>query len=135
MTDKELRKLGRSDLLEILLAQSKEINELKAQVKELTEKLDDRSIKYESAGSLAEAAINVSGIINAAQQAADIYLENLKNSNADLSETQKKCADMEAKSRGAAKALLDKTAAECKAMREETEKACAEMLKKAENGS
>ena len=45
MTDKELRKLGRSDLLEILLAQSKEISELKENIRTLTEQLEDRTIK------------------------------------------------------------------------------------------
>lgn len=132
MTDKELRKLGRSDLLEILLAQSKEISELKENIRTLTEQLEDRTIKYESAGSLAEAVVNVSGIIDAAQRAADLYLDNIRNSTSDISEAQKKCAEIEAKSKSAAKSLLDKTAAECRAMREETEKICAEMLKKAE---
>ena len=42
MTEKELRKLNRAELLEMLIAQSKEVEELRAQVSELKKKLDDR---------------------------------------------------------------------------------------------
>ena len=35
MTEKELRKLNRAELLEMLIAQSKEVEELRAQVSEL----------------------------------------------------------------------------------------------------
>ena len=132
MTDKELRKLSRSDLLEILLAQSKEISEYKKEIKELSAQLEDRRIKYSSAGTLAEAAINISGILEAAQKAANIYLDNIKNGNSDIEAQQKKCAQLEAESRKMAKELLDKTAAECKAMREEAEKACSELKKQSE---
>ena len=131
MTDKELKKLGRSDLLEILLEQSKEITALKNENSELRQKLEDRRIKYESAGSLADAAVNISGVMEAAQEAARIYLDNLKQSGADVEEQKKKCAEMEEQSRRMAKRLLDKTAADCKSMREETEKICADMLAKA----
>lgn len=132
MTDKELRKLSRSDLLEILLEQSKEISGLQAENKKLKEQIEDRTIQYQNSGSLAEAALKVTGIFDDAQKAADLYLENLKKDGADIEAVQKKCAEMEKQSRQTAKRLLDKTAAECAALREETEKVCREMIAEAE---
>ena len=133
MTDNELRKLSRSDLLEILLEQSKEISGLQAENKKLKEQIEDRTIKYTDSGSLAEASLKVSGVFEAAQKAADIYLDNLRKGGADIEAARKKCAEMENQSRQTAKRLLDKTAAECAAMREETEKACRELIAQAES--
>ena len=55
MTEKELLKLRRSELLEIMLAQSSEIDKLRAELAETKAKLEDREIKIQNAGSLAEA--------------------------------------------------------------------------------
>lgn len=79
MTDKELRKLSRMDLLEILVEKSKENERLKLELEEVKKQLSDRMIKIEEAGSIAEAALKLNGIFEAAQAAADQYLENLHN--------------------------------------------------------
>ena len=78
MTNKELKKLGRAELLELLIQKMERIEELEGQVNELQSKLADRELKVSNAGSLAEAALQLSGIFEAAQRAADLYLENLK---------------------------------------------------------
>lgn len=78
MTDKELRKLTRAELLELLLAESKENRKLRAQIKELNEKLASREIEISNAGSLAEAALRLNGVFEAADQAARQYLENVR---------------------------------------------------------
>ena len=78
MTDKELKKLSRAKLLEMLIAQSKEVESLKAQLKEANEKLEDRQIKIENSGSIAEAALQLNGLFEAAQNACEQYLENIK---------------------------------------------------------
>ena len=54
MTDRELRKLSRTGLLEILLTQSREIERLKSEVEELNERLDDRDMIMSHSGSIAE---------------------------------------------------------------------------------
>ena len=74
MTDKELKKLSKTELYELLYEQELEVERLTAENKELSE----RHVKQEHAGSLSEAAIEVSGIIQAAQKAADVYLNNIK---------------------------------------------------------
>lgn len=79
MTDKELKKLSRAELLEMLIEQSKEVASLKQQLQEANEKLEDKKIKIENAGSIAEAALQLSGVFEAAQKAADLYLGNIKH--------------------------------------------------------
>ena len=92
MTEKELRKLNRAELLEMLIAQSKEVEELRAQVSELKKKLDDREICLDQAGSIAEASVLLNGVFEAAQAAAQQYLENIQM----LSGRQEQiCAEME----------------------------------------
>ena len=75
MTDKELKRLSRTELLELLVNQVEENEALKAQVSALTAKLEERAIQIEESGSLAEAALKLSGIFSAADEAAERYLE------------------------------------------------------------
>jgi hypothetical protein len=82
MTEKELLKLKRSEMLEIMLAQSQEIDNLRKERDELKEKLADRRIRIEKAGSLAEASLQLTNIFVEAQKAADLYVENIKRSAA-----------------------------------------------------
>ena len=91
MTDKELQKLKRSELLEIMLGlqneldwQKKENQELKKKVGELTSKAESRTISIEKAGSIAQAALEMNGVFTAAQQAADVYLENIRKMHEDV---------------------------------------------------
>lgn len=78
MTERELHKLKRGELLEMMLAQSREIDSLRARIKQLEDQLADREIRIQESGSIAEAALKLSGIFEAAQAAADQYLENVK---------------------------------------------------------
>lgn len=78
MTEKELHKLKRAELLEMMLAQSREIEVLRARIEELETKLADREIRIRESGSIAEAALKLNGIFEAAQAAADQYLENVR---------------------------------------------------------
>ena len=55
MTEKELLKLKKSELLEIMLAQSKEIDSLRAQLEETNAKLKSKKIAIKESGSIAEA--------------------------------------------------------------------------------
>ena len=77
MTDRELRKLSRAELLELLLEESRENERLRAQLQEMNEKLADRAIRIERAGSIAEAALQLNGVFQAAEEAAAQYLENV----------------------------------------------------------
>lgn len=140
MTDKELRKLGRGELLEMLLAQSKEKESLEQQLAEANEKLENRRIKLSEAGNIAEAALALNGVFCAAQAAADQYLETLRLNMEDQSslraqmeaETKKQCEQLLAE----AHARADKICAEAEAFsakrKAEAEQQCREAEAKAE---
>ena len=78
MTNRELRRLSRRELLELLIEQGKKVNDLQARLDEATEKLASRQIQLEQAGSIAEAALRLNHIFEDAQAAADQYLENIR---------------------------------------------------------
>ena len=78
MIDKELRKLKRRELLEILLAQTKRIEELEQELEKTQILLEDKNVSIKKSGSLAEASLQLSGIFKSADEAAKIYLNNIK---------------------------------------------------------
>jgi hypothetical protein len=78
MTEKELMKLKRSELLEIMLAQSREIDSLREELAQTKKKLADKRIKIKEAGSIAEASLQLTRIFEEAQKAADLYVENIR---------------------------------------------------------
>ena len=76
---KNIKKMSRKELLEILVLQSKKIDELEKKLEEKEGQLISKSILIENAGSIAEAALQINKIFEVAQAAADQYLENIKN--------------------------------------------------------
>lgn len=84
MKDAELRRLSRKELLEILVEQSREIEELKTQLQQKIEDLQSRHILINNAGSIAEASLALNKVFEAAQAAADLYVaetEQMKRRN------------------------------------------------------
>lgn len=81
MTDKELRRLSRSELLEMLIAQAAENDKLKTKLEQAEAQLRNRRIAIDKAGSLAEAALSLNGVFQAAEAAAQQYLENIERIN------------------------------------------------------
>ena len=78
MTDQELKKMNRLELLEILVKQGERIEELEKELAETKAQLESRRIRLEKAGSIADAALQITDIFTKAQEAADLYLENVK---------------------------------------------------------
>ena len=78
MTDKELRKLHREDLLQILISQQRQIDELKAALEDSEAALNDKKIALEESGSIAEAALRLSGVFATAQEATDRYTQQMR---------------------------------------------------------
>jgi hypothetical protein len=78
MTDKEIRRMKRLDLLELLVAQGEEIEALRAQLAQAQAALDQRRIDVEAAGNIAQAALALNGVFEAAQAAADQYVYNVQ---------------------------------------------------------
>lgn len=78
MTQKELNKLSRRELLTLLLDVSKENELLRSQLNDTQRRLASRDIRLKHSGSIAEAALRLNGIFEAAQAAADLYLDTIK---------------------------------------------------------
>lgn len=84
MTDKELKRLGRAELIDIVYELQLRNEQSQEQIASLQARLDEKLLKIESCGSIAEAAIAVNRVVEAAQAAADQYLESIHAANADM---------------------------------------------------
>ena len=92
MTERELRRLSRTDLLELLVTQRRENEQLRCILDQTQAQLADRTIQIDKAGSIAEASLQLSGIFNAAQDSCQYYMDNIRR----LSERQSQvCQQME----------------------------------------
>lgn len=78
MTDKEVKRLSRRDLLAMMLTLSKENEQLKSQLEEANRKLADRRIAIEESGSLAEAVLRLNGMFETAQSVCEQYIQNIQ---------------------------------------------------------
>lgn len=78
MTDRELRRLSRGELLEMLIEQTEENRQLKIRLEQAEAQLRDRRIEIQKAGTLAEAALRLNRVFEDADRAAQQYLENLR---------------------------------------------------------
>ena len=121
MTDKELKKLSRMELLEILIDLSNENIELKNSVQELSYQLDNRNIMIGEVGSIAEASLKLNGVFEAAEAAASQYIENIKR----ISESQEEISkQVEAKAQQKAEEMLNQAEEQCSSRIEETDNYC-----------
>ena len=118
MTDKELKKLGRPELLQLLMNQVQETEQLRAKVKELTEQVQRNEITCQSAGSLAEAALALNGVFQAADQAARKYIQEMADRSAKQEQELHAKAD---EARGQVKKLLAEAEQFAARVREEAE--------------
>jgi hypothetical protein len=75
VTEKELRKLNRYQLLELLMIQTKRVEELETQLEEIQSQRNQQQVQLSRLGSMAEVAMQVSGVLEAAQSAAELYLQ------------------------------------------------------------
>ena len=84
MTDKELKHLSRIELIDIIYELQKQNEQNAAQIEKLQTALDEKELHIENAGSIAEAAVQISGVLEAAQAAADQYLLSIRAATADM---------------------------------------------------
>lgn len=96
MTEKDLKKMSRAELLELLLIQTREVERLQAALEDAQQVLAQRKLHMDKAGSIAEAALSLSGIFEAAQAAAEQYLDNMESME---QQTRESCRLMEQQTR------------------------------------
>ena len=78
MTDKEFKRLTRAQLLDIIYQLQLQVDELTEQKKELENTLADKRFRIDSAGNIAEAALEINDCFRSAQNAAEQYLSEIK---------------------------------------------------------
>ena len=118
MEQKELKKLSRADLLEMLVDQSIELQQLQLKYEIAQKALEERVITIERAGSIAEAALQLNGVFEAAQRACDQYTANIEKLNA---RQHRICSRMEKETRENCRKMVAETRKECDRMLEEAQ--------------
>ena len=78
MTDKEFKRLSRSQLIEIIYQLQLKQEELTADNEKLLKELEDRRLRISKAGNVAEAALEVHNVMQAAQDAVEHYKEEME---------------------------------------------------------
>lgn len=87
----------------------------------LKRQLDDRVIEKEKAGTLADAAIQINGVLAAAQKAADQYLENIERMH---TRQEQCCTVAEAEAKRRADELIYEAEKRCALLEEQTRQKC-----------
>lgn len=88
MAEKELRRMCRQDLIEIIYELRKNEERLQLENESLKQQLKVRQTKIEKAGSLAELSASLNGLFESAQATADQYLREIRMMTDDLNRTE-----------------------------------------------
>lgn len=132
MTEKELRRLGRGDLLSLLLEQSRENQRLQEELQSAQNALADKTLCIENAGSIAEASLQLNGVFKAAEEACQQYKDNIMH----LSRQQETvCAQREKESREKAAQIIEDARKQAEETISNAQKQSAEMLEAAKTES
>ena len=78
MTDKEFKRLSRAQLIEIIYQLQLQIDKLNEEKQALENELEDKRLRLQSAGNIAEAALEINDCFRSAQNAAEQYLNEIK---------------------------------------------------------
>lgn len=88
MTEKELKKLNRRELLEMLIVKTAQNEQLSDENEKLKAQLEDKRISIAKCGTMAEAAIGLTKLFEEADKAVTIYVENYGLSRKDMPEAE-----------------------------------------------
>lgn len=89
MISKELKKMSRRELMDIIYQMKKNEQQMQEEITSLQEALQDKRLRLSIAGSVAEAAASITNVFSAAQMTADLYLQEI---SCMKEETEKECA-------------------------------------------
>ena len=77
MISKELKRLSRRELVDIIYQLKKNEQDMQEEIELLKNELQDKRIRISTAGSIADAAMSVTNVFSTAQMTADIYLREI----------------------------------------------------------
>lgn len=79
MRSRDCRHYSRRELIEIIYELERREVRLERKLEKTREKLKDRSVRMEQAGSMAEVAAVIAGLFDAADETAAMYLSGVRN--------------------------------------------------------
>lgn len=79
-----MKRLNRGELLDIIYELQKQNAQAQEELQRLQGELEERNISIAESGSIAEAALKLNGVFEAAQAAADQYLLSVRTANTDI---------------------------------------------------
>ena len=98
MISKELKRLSRRELVDIIYQLKKNEQEMQEEIESLKTELQDKRIRISTAGSIADAAMSVTNVFSTAQMTADLYLREISYMKENTEkECEKKIEDAEKK--------------------------------------
>lgn len=90
MTDKEFKRLSRAQLIEIIYRLQLKEEELSAQNQQLKEALAEKRLRMDRVGNLAEAVLEINNVMQAAQDAAAQYIDEIRQMRSEMEEERRK---------------------------------------------
>ena len=134
--DRNLRRLGRRALLEMLLTQTEENETLKADVARLSTELEAAKqqsrttlVSATMPGTMAEAALKVARVFDAADEAAGIFLSSVEQT---AKERAAEYYEMQLKAQTYASKIIDEAHAEAQRIRKSADDYWYQMLRASE---
>ena len=94
MTENDVKRLNRSELLQLLIEQTKRNEDLEAELAKANKQLDDRAIMVNEAGSIAEASLKLNDVFGSAQAAAEQLRSQLKGYIDEANRAQSEASEL-----------------------------------------
>ena len=104
MTDKEFKRLTRSQLIDIIYELQLKESSLSEENRKLKAEVEDKRIRMSQVGNIAEASLAVYNVMQSAQEAADRYMEEIRQMQ---TETKEACRQALDKAREEAVAIIE----------------------------
>lgn len=130
MTERQLRKASRPELLKMLQQCRQENDDLRQRLEQTQSQLQSRQLVVDQSGTLADAALKLSGIFEAAESACQYYTENIRTLSGRQEEI---CRKMEQESREKCDRMLEQAKQMAKIYWDEYAEKCSRYMKAMEN--
>lgn len=136
MNGKELRRMSRGELLQALIERTREnawlrekLADAQSALEQARADLADRAIALQEPGSIAEAALKISGVFEDAQQAAGDYLSAIEQMRR---EQEQKTEALLAEAQRQTEEILQQARAKSAQMEKDAQRRCDELIRIAE---
>ena len=130
MTDKEFKRLNRSQLIEIIYQFQIKVEELTKENETLRAELEDKRLRMSEVGSIAEAALEINNVMQSAQNAAKQYLDEIKVRHAEV---ELECQNLKNAATAEAAAIVEQAKVEASTMIMQTRKDADAIINRAQD--